>query len=140
LNSSATPRSHHDPTIQVSWGELIDKITILQIKEQRLTSPTAISNVRRELATLTGVVQALQPRPVELDRLEQKLRSTNEILWAVEDQIRAKEAARSFDRQFIELARSVYFNNDERSRIKNEINELLNSEFIEEKQYTNYTR
>jgi hypothetical protein len=138
LNSSATPPSRGTPTVKISWGELIDKITIMEIKEQRLTSPEAVSNVRRELASVTRAVQELQPRPVELDELKRELRSINEILWEVEDQIRAKEAIRSFDQQFIELARSVYFNNDKRARIKREINELLNSELIEEKQYTPY--
>jgi uncharacterized protein DUF6165 len=126
------------PSVEVSWGELIDKITILEIKEQRLTSPAAVSNVRKELATLTEVVQELQSRPAGLDELKRKLKSINEILWEVEDRIRAKEAIRSFDQQFIELARSVYFNNDKRVRIKREINELLNSELVEEKQYTPY--
>lgn len=123
--------------IPVSAGELIDKITILEIKEQRLTSPQAVSNVRRELASLNRVIEDLQ-KPAEFDELKRKLRSTNEILWESEDQIRAKEAARSFDRRFIELARSIYFNNDERARIKCRINELLSSEFVEEKQYFPY--
>lgn len=139
MNTRTTQPSRSMPTVEVSWGELIDKITILEIKEQRLTSPEAVSNVRRELATLTRVVRELQPRPVELDELKNRLESINEILWEVEDQIRAKEAKRSFDQQFIELARSVYINNDERARIKRQINELLNSEFVEEKQYTPYT-
>ena len=137
LNSSATT-SRRIPAIEVSWGELIDKITILEIKEQRLASPEAVSNVRREHATLTRVVQNLQPPSVELDELKRKLKSINEILWEVEDQIRAKESKGSFDLQFIELARSVYFNNDNRARIKRQINELLNSGLVEEKQYTPY--
>ena len=138
LNAGPTPSSRRMPTVEVSWGELIDKITILEIKEQRLTSPQAVSNVRRELATLTRVVRDLQPQPAELDELKQRLKSINENLWQIEDQIRAKEAKRSFDPQFIELARSVYIKNDERARIKRRINELLKSEFVEEKQYTPY--
>lgn len=126
------------PTVEVSWGELIDKIAILEIKEQRLTSPQAVANVRRELATLIRVVQDLQPRPVELDALKNKLKSINESLWEIEDQIRIKESKGSFDRQFIELARSVYFKNDDRARLKRQIDELLKSEFVEEKQYTPY--
>ncbi len=109
------------PTVEVSWGELIEKVTILEIKEQRLTSPEAVANVRRELAARTQAVGTLQPRSAEFDELERKLKSTNEVLWDIEDQIRAKEAAKSFDQQFIDLARSVYFNNDTRARIKRDI-------------------
>jgi hypothetical protein len=126
------------PIVEISWGELIDKMTILEIKEQRLTSPKAIFNVRRELATLMRIVQDLRAPPVELDQLKLKLKTINESLWEIEDQIRAKEATKSFDQQFIELARSVYLNNDKRAQIKGEINKILNSEFVEEKEYTPY--
>jgi predicted nucleic acid-binding Zn-ribbon protein len=127
-----------NPAVEVSWGELIDKITILEIKEQRLRSPAAVANVRKELATLSQVVQDLQPRPAELEALKSKLKLINESLWEIEDQIRAKESVQSFDKEFVELARSVYFNNDERAHLKREINELLKSELVEEKQYTSY--
>jgi hypothetical protein len=136
---SATPPPDRLPTIEVSWGELIDKMTILEIKNQRLTSPEAVANVQLELAALRQAAQDLLPRPPELDALKTKLKSINEVLWEIEDKIRAKEAAKSFDQQFVGLARSVYFNNDERARIKREINKLLNSKFVEEKQYTSYT-
>ena len=138
MSSPASPSSHNIPTVEVSWGELIDKITILEIKEERLKSPEAVSNVRRELAALTRVARSLQSHPVELEELKRKLKSINEFLWEVEDQIRAKEAARSFDQQFIELARSVYLKNDARAQIKREINTLMKSELVEEKQYINY--
>jgi uncharacterized protein DUF6165 len=138
LNSTIIRSSRGTPTISVSWGELIDKITILEIKEKRLKSPEAISNVRRELVILTRVVQGLQPQLGEVDELKRELKSINETLWEVEDRIRAKEASKIFDQKFIELARSIYFNNDKRARIKHQINELLSSEFIEEKQYTPY--
>lgn len=127
-----------NPAVEVSWGELIDKITILEIKEQRLRSPSAVANVKKELATLSKAVADLQPRPAELDTLKSKLKLINETLWEIEDQIRAKEAAQSFDKEFVELARSVYFNNDERANLKREINELLKSGLVEEKQYTAY--
>jgi hypothetical protein len=126
------------PTVEVSWGELIDKLTILEIKEQRLTAPGAVANVRKELAALRMVMQDLTLRPPELDDLKAKLKATNELLWGIEDRIRAKEAAQSFDAQFIELARSVYLNNDHRARLKHAINVLLKSELAEEKQYTPY--
>ena len=128
-----------NPAVEVSWGELVDKITILEIKEQRLRSPTAVANVKKELATLSKAVADLQPRPPGLDALKSKLKLVNETLWEIEDQIRAKEAAQSFDKEFVELARSVYFNNDERANLKREINELLKSGLVEEKQYTSYT-
>jgi len=127
------------PFVEVSWGELIDKITILEIKQQRLTSPDAVDNVRSELAALIRVVHELRPAASALDGLKQQLRTINETLWDIEDQIRAKEAAKSFDQRFIELARSIYFNNDERARIKRQINELMKSSLVEEKQYTTYT-
>jgi type II secretory pathway component HofQ len=125
------------PMVPLSWGEVIDKLTILEIKQQRLSSAQAIENVRRELAAVNSVV-AEAALPEGLAALKQALKVVNENLWEIEDQIRAKEAEGSFDRQFIELARSVYVNNDERARLKREINALLRSELIEEKQYTSY--
>ena len=127
------------PTVEISWGELIDKITILEIKEQRLTSPAAVANVRKELAALNGAVTELKPAPAELGALKEDLKSINEALWDIENRTRAKEAAQSFDQQFIELTRSVYLNNDKRALIKRRINELLNSGLVEEKQYTSYS-
>jgi hypothetical protein len=127
------------PTVEISWGELIDKITILEIKEQRLTSPAAVANVREELAALNRALAALKAAPAVLGALKQDLKSINEALWDIENRTRAKEAARSFDQQFVELTRSVYLNNDKRALIKRRINELLNSGLAEEKQYTPYT-
>lgn len=126
------------PTVEVSWGELFDKVTILEIKQRRLSAPEAVTNVRRELAALSKVLQDLCP-PAELTVLKQGLTAVNESLWEIEDQIRAKEAAGSFDQEFIDLARSVYMNNDKRSALKREINLLLKSDVVEEKQYTPYT-
>jgi hypothetical protein len=134
------PRSGSVPTVEVSWGELIDKLTILEIKEQRLSSPQAVANVRIEMARLSRALRELEPRPARLDALKASLKTINEALWDIEDGIRAKEAAKTFDQQFVEFARSVYFNNDERSRVKREINELLQSSIVEEKQYTSYAR
>jgi hypothetical protein len=139
-DASAMPRSSTMPTVEVSWGELIDKLTILEIKELRLSSPQAVANVRNELARLSRVLRELAPRPARLDALKAKLKTINETLWDIEDGIRAKEAVKAFDQQFVEFARSVYFNNDQRSRVKREINELLQSGIVEEKQYTSYAR
>lgn len=125
------------PTVEVSWGELIDKITILEIKERRLSAPAAVANVRRELAVLYKAFQQVQTLP-PLAGLKQELTAINENLWEIEDRIRAKEAASAFDGEFIELARSVYINNDKRASVKRAINELLKSDLVEEKQYTSY--
>jgi len=138
LNSSEQQSAQSLPTVEVSWGELIDKITILEIKERRLASPQAVGNVRKELAALLRVVQELKPQPAALDALKRQLATMNETLWEIEDRIRAKEAAKSFDPQFVELARSIYRNNDERARLKRQINELMQSGIVEEKQYTSY--
>jgi hypothetical protein len=138
LSPSANPSAGNAPAVAISWGELIDKITILEIKQQRLKSPQAVVNVGTELAVLSRVVADLKFAPTGLEALKQQLKAVNENLWAIEDRIRAKEAEKDFDRQFVELARSVYINNDERSRIKREINALLKSGLVEEKQYTAY--
>jgi len=125
------------PLVEVSWGELIDKITILEIKERRLSSPGAVANVQRELAILRAVVRGVGPAE-KLAALKAQLTTVNEALWQIEDRIRAKEAASTFDAEFIDLARSVYRNNDRRSALKREINLLLKSAIVEEKQYTQY--
>jgi hypothetical protein len=127
------------PKVQISWGELIDKITILEIKVQRLTSKETTKNVCRELAALNSIASAVVSERMDIENLKQQLKSINETLWEIEDKIRAKEAAKSFDQHFIELARSVYINNDKRGDLKQQINILLNSEFVEEKQYTPYS-
>ena len=126
------------PTVEVSWGEFIDKVTILEIKEQRLKAAAAVANVRNELGALRRVLGTLPPAPPALEPLKQKLKSINETLWEIEDQIRAKEAEKSFDKSFIELARAVYHHNDERASLKREINALMKSGLVEEKQYTAY--
>jgi len=124
--------------IPISWGELVDKITILEIKSERVTSPAALTNIRRELELLSGIAGKIQDPRARLAALKRALKRVNEKLWTIEDRIREKEANRSFDHEFIELARSVYQNNDERGRLKRDINLLLNSELVEEKQYSAY--
>jgi len=122
------------PRVPVSWGELIDKITILEIKLERLRTPEALANVQRELNQLRAVLGA--PKGVAV--MKDALAAVNRTLWDIEDNIRAKEAAGVFDAEFVALARGVYHNNDERSRIKRAINEKLQSVIIEEKQYVRY--
>src|SRR5262245_35739381 len=118
----------------------VDKITILEIKETRLTSPAAIANVRRELAALANAAQDAHCNNADLAQVKAELRLVNEKLWDIEDRIRAKEATRKFDREFVKLARSVYFENDKRADLKGRINRLMNSEIVEEKQYARYDR
>ena len=125
------------PKIQVSWGELIDRMTILEIKEQRLKSKESVENVRHELASLSGIARDILSLP-DLAMFKRELRSVNEVLWNIENMIREKEASKSFDEEFIELARSVYLNNDKRAGLKRQISLLLNSTIGEEKQYTSY--
>jgi len=135
--SAPDPAQQNAPMVALSWGEVIDKITILEIKQQRLSSAGAIANVERELAALNIVVVDASV-PAALMELKMALKAINEKLWDIENQIRAKEAQGTFDSAFIELARSVYINNDLRAKLKRAINELLNSELVEEKQYTTY--
>ena len=127
-----------NPTVPVSWGELLDKITILEIKAQRLTSETALANVRHELSRLGPTAAQALSLHAGVAALKDALKRVNETLWQIEDDIRDKEAAQSFDADFIRLARAVYHNNDERGRLKQQINMLLKSDIREEKQYSRY--
>lgn len=124
--------------VPVSFGELLDKIAILQIKSERMTDEAKLANVRNELSAL-GKTWLAHPAAVrDIARLRADLKAVNERLWVIEDDIRAKEKAQAFDGEFIRLARSVYFENDERARIKKEINLALGSSYIEEKSYQDY--
>lgn len=124
--------------VPVAPGELIDKITILEIKAAHITAADKRANVTRELDLLRAVLtNAIVPRP-ELARLTSDLKTINETLWAIEDDIRDAEAAQDFGPKFIELARAVYRTNDKRAEIKRDINLLLGSDIIEEKSYHPY--
>ena len=125
------------PEVLLSWGELIDKITILEIKFARLKDPAALANVDKELKLLAFHAEAALHSP-NLEPLKKRLSLVNEALWEIEDKIRAKEAQQEFDTEFIELARSVYKRNDERSAIKRQINMALSSDLVEEKSYHPY--
>jgi tetratricopeptide (TPR) repeat protein len=124
------------PEVAVSWGELIDKITILEIKGERLTDPAALANVGRELAALAPAVAGLEG-DARLTELRASLAVVNRVLWEIEDRIREKEARSDFGADFVELARSVYIRNDERAALKREINVRLRSDLVEEKSYAN---
>ena len=124
--------------VEVPVGELVDKITILEIKNERMTDPDKLRNVRTELAALVAVRDRELPRSEKLAELTARLKGVNEALWEIEDEIRACERNKDFGARFVELARSVYHQNDQRSTIKRSINELLGSKLIEEKSYTRY--
>ena len=125
--------------VEVAIGEMVDKITILQIKTERITDEHKLRNVHAELETLMNTYHTSIPQSPELDTLMHNLHEVNEKLWDIEDAIREKERKQAFDQEFIEIARSVYFTNDKRCAIKRAINELLGSRLIEEKSYTDYT-
>ena len=128
----------NSPQVPISWGELFDKITILQIKLENLTSKNALENVEQELKKLQSILTQNGPKTMETIQLEGELRQINQQLWGIEDKIRDKERNNAFDDEFIQYARSVYITNDERSRIKRKINDLFGSEFVEEKSYAEY--
>jgi hypothetical protein len=127
-----------DILVPISPGELLDKITILRIKQVRILDAGKLANVKLELALLEQTWRDCggAARDVALD--ERALQNVNERLWDIEDRIRDKEAKQSFDRDFIELARAVYLANDERAAIKKRINIQLGSRLIEEKSYRQY--
>ena len=125
-------------SVPVSYGELIDKITILEIKSERITSAAKLANVRVELEILDATWRANSAARTDIAAERAALRRVNEALWDIEDRIRLKEKAKAFDTEFIELARSVYIRNDERAEIKRAINEKLGSTLVEEKSYQDY--
>ncbi len=124
--------------IPVSAGELLDKISILQIKEARIEDPAKRANVQRELALLRAAWQASPAAAVDVGAECAQLERINAALWEIEDAIRACEQARRFDARFIELARAVYQTNDRRAAVKRRLNEKLGSALVEEKSYTDY--
>lgn len=124
--------------IHVAPGELIDKITILGIKLERINVEAKLANIKIELDSLTQARDEAIPASGELDRLTDELKKINEILWEIEDDIRGCERLKDFGDTFIGLARAVYITNDKRMAVKHAINELLGSRLIEEKSYTAY--
>lgn len=127
-------------SIPVSIGELIDKITILEIKSERVDDIEKLKNINKELALLSSTWNSSSYAASDISKERAQLKSVNETLWDIEDQIRLKEAQGQFDETFIELARAVYINNDKRAAIKREINTILGSDIFEEKSYADYTR
>ena len=125
--------------VPVSPGEVLDKITILEIKSERISDPDKVANVRRELELLSGTWQQYVEQDATVNRIHAELKTINEALWEIEDDIRDKERAREFDQVFIDLARSVYVTNDQRANAKKELNIYLGSEIVEEKSYQDYS-
>ena len=126
------------PHIPISWGELFDKITILQIKLENLKDKNAIKNVKIEYEKLNSIFNEVFFENTIANQLIIDLKLINEKLWNIEDLIRDKERNKVFNKEFIELARKVYITNDKRSRIKRKINETFGSELVEEKSYADY--
>lgn len=124
--------------IEVGAGELIDKITILTIKTERMSDPAKLKNVRYELDVLSTARDGYLEDGAELQKLTAALKEVNEALWEIEDDIRQCEADKDFGQKFIDLARAVYITNDKRAAIKKDINLLTGAAVIEEKSYTEF--
>lgn len=125
-------------SVPVSYGELIDKITILEIKAERIADAAKLANVRTELDLLNATWRADAASRTDIAAERAQLKAVNEALWDIEDRIRLKEKAQAFDGEFVELARAVYFRNDERAAVKRTINLKLGSKLVEEKSYQDY--
>ena len=123
---------------QISVGEWIDKLTILEIKLAEITERDKLANVEREYAALLAAAPPDLLAPKEIGRLRERLKAVNAELWRIEDEIRVKERARAFDEEFIALARAVYVTNDRRAALKREINRVARSGLVEEKSYAGY--
>ncbi|MCZ6808601.1 MAG: DUF6165 family protein [Proteobacteria bacterium] len=125
--------------VPISPGELLDKITILEIKSERIDAPQKVANVRHELELLSNVWSDSVTEDKVIADLHQQLKTINEELWEIEDDIRDQERQNSFGERFIELARAVYVTNDKRAQAKKDVNLHLGSEIIEEKSYQDYS-
>lgn len=127
-----------DLLVPTAPGELIDKLTILRLKSERISDPAKLANVRHEKTVLEGIADASIPPSPRLSELWEELYQINAGLWVIEDDIRDCEAAGDFGPRFIELARSVYFTNDRRAKVKKAINLHLGSALVEEKSYKDH--
>lgn len=126
--------------VPISPGELLDKITILRIKSERMTDQAKLVNVRHERALLEQTWREVAHSGIDISVEERALQAVNAKLWDLEDDIREKELQQDFDKEFIELARAVYLSNDERAALKKRINQKLGSKIVEEKSYTDYRK
>ena len=124
--------------IDVSVGEIMDKLTILEIKSEKIKDEAKLANVCKEKDSLLPVIDQPAYQTDEVKQLVDELKDINLKLWEIEDAIRVKEADKSFDKEFIELARTVYFTNDKRADVKKQINLATGSQLVEEKSYEEY--
>ncbi len=124
--------------VAISYGEFLDKLSILEIKSERISDPGKLENINRERALLQKFWMEDPKSGVDIQAEMREMKAINEKLWKIEDDIRDKERVRCFDEEFIRLARAVYYTNDERADVKRRLNEKLGSELVEEKSYTNY--
>ena len=124
--------------VPVSWGEVIDKITVLEIKSEKLQDESKLANVRKELALLVAIRDREFPNHAPLAHLSAQLKAINAALWKIEDDIRDCERDQDFGPGFVALARAVYVTNDDRADVKRRINTLLGSDLVEEKSYAPY--
>ena len=124
--------------IDVSVGEIMDKLTILEIKSEKIQDSIKLANVRKERDSLLPAIDQPAYQTDEIKQLVAELKDINLKLWEIEDAIRLKEAEKAFDAEFIELARAVYFTNDKRADVKKQINLVAGSELVEEKSYEDY--
>ena len=127
-----------DIIIPVSSGELIDKISILKIKKKKILNKSKLKNINNELSLLNEIYKRNLKKNKKILLYEKELIKINVKLWDIEDKIRFFESKKNFNQQFVDLARAVYLNNDERSKIKKKINKLTGSYLIEEKSYKSY--
>ncbi len=124
--------------LEISIGEFFDKLTILEIKKEQISDAEKLVNINKELDALNALLDDLPFSRSDVENEVAELKKINEELWVIEDDIRDKEAQKTFDQGFIDLARSVYFTNDRRSDVKRDINMKLGSDFVEEKSYEEY--
>ena len=124
--------------VPISLGELLDKISILEIKNEKIKDEKKLNNVSKELLSLKKTLELLNLNSKDLKPLYDKLKEINLKLWNIEDDIRILEKEGQFEEKFIQLARNVYITNDQRFEIKNQINISFNSDFVEEKSYEEY--
>lgn len=124
--------------IPVSLGELLDKISILEIKNKKITNESKLVNIKKELSGLKNVLKELDINMSEANDLFEDIYKINLSLWEIEDSIRLLEKNEDFGKDFVKLARSVYITNDKRFEVKNKINQLFKSQYIEEKSYEDY--
>ena len=131
-------KKKYEILIPASSGELIDKITILKIKKKKISNKTKLKNINNELNLLNDIYKKSFGKGKKIILYEEQLLNINKKLWVIEDKIRFEESKKNFGKEFVDLARQVYLNNDERSKIKKKIIKLTGSNIVEQKSYKSY--